>query len=65
MTKPTPIVWIVELWCGQRYEPTVGIGLSREDGRMKLARWKRINPHDKFRLVPYETRRLKGQKHVD
>ena len=37
----------------QRFAPTVGIGLSREDGRKKLAEWQANNPDTAFRLVHY------------
>ena len=48
-------VWIVE---GRfeplyRWEPTVGIGLSREDGRNKLKEWSQHNPFGQFRLRKY------------
>ena len=52
-------VWIVEMWFKptKRYrlgwQPTVGCGLSREDGRRKLAEWKKTNLNDKFRLRRY------------
>lgn len=51
-------VWIVEMdesqiTGAQRFAPTVGIGLSREDGRKKLAEWQANNPDTAFRLVHY------------
>ena len=51
-------VWIVEMDVSNitghnRFEPTVGVALSREDGRKKLAEWKANNPDTDFRLAHY------------
>ncbi len=52
-------VWIVEMlntWYlskGPQWEPTVGIGLSRSHGRMKLKNWQAKCPDDNFRLRRY------------
>jgi hypothetical protein len=46
-------VWIVEMKCDELWEPTVGIGLTREDGRKALVSWQLHNPDDKFRLRQY------------
>lgn len=46
-------IWVVEMLCGNRWDPTVGVGLCREDGRRQLAEWRSQNPHDGFRLVKY------------
>jgi len=48
-------VWIVEMWNPEkrRWEPTVGCGLSRAEGRLQLKKWKENNPYDKFRLKRY------------
>ena len=50
------MIWVVELWNVNRgrWEPTVGLGLSREDGRREIAEWREMNPEDRFRLVKYE-----------
>jgi len=54
--KPDALLWVVEMKCAGNWEPTVGAKLSRRDGREELAEWKRDNPCDQFRLVPYERR---------
>lgn len=56
-------VWVVEMltqdrgsWreAGpQRWEPTIGCGLTRNGARDVLAKWCASNPHDRFRLVAY------------
>lgn len=51
-------LWVVEMDVSkitskQRYEPTVGVALSRRDGRVKLAEWNAANPGTAFRLVHY------------
>ena len=58
-TDPTRKVWVVEVRYWHReglsppWHPTVGVGLTRMDGRRVLSDWKRRNPDDSFRLVPY------------
>jgi hypothetical protein len=54
-TFSTTTIWVVEMWCRapRRWLPTVGVGLSRTDGRDALADWQRQNPDDKFRLRQY------------
>jgi hypothetical protein len=47
-------IWVVEMKVGNNWEPTIGVGLTREDGRLELARWRGKNPTYKFRLVKYE-----------
>lgn len=49
------MVWIVEMWNGlsSRWEATVGVSLTRSDGRIELLRWRDDNPSDDFRLRPY------------
>lgn len=50
-------IWVVEMRCpltGNSWEPTVGVGLTREYGREVLKEWRRRNPVDKFRLIKYE-----------
>jgi hypothetical protein len=51
-------LWVVEMDVSQiagnmRFEPTVGVALSRRDGRVALAEWRAENPGTKFRLVHY------------
>ena len=50
-------VWIVEMWIdtpgNERWDPTVGCALNRDDGRHELEIWREHNPDDKFRLVKY------------
>ncbi len=48
-------VWIVEMWNDERkrFEPTVGVAITRYDGRITLQDWRDHNPADKLRLVRY------------
>lgn len=46
-------IWIVEMLCNSGWKPTVGAGLTREEGRIELARWRSRMPDDDFRLVKY------------
>lgn len=56
--SPTRRVWIVEVKFAEdrHWRPTVGIGLTREDGRWALACWRLKLPDDQVRLRPYEER---------
>lgn len=57
-------VWVVEMWHDERerWEPCVGIGLTREDAREEREVWKLNNPDDRFRIEKYvgELRELKN-----
>ena len=48
-------LWVVEILnpLNNRWEPTVGVRIARDDGRVVLKGWRRRNPSDKFRLVKY------------
>ena len=50
-------IWVVEAnyadFPGEDFQPTVGVGLSKNDGRDKLKEWRRNNPSGKFRLTKY------------
>lgn len=46
-------LWVIEMEDGGEFTPTVGVRLSREDGRQELKEWKYECPADKFRLVKY------------
>jgi hypothetical protein len=50
-------IWVVEMWNpdSERWEPTVGVRLSRSAGRNEIHGWRYDNPDDKFRLVPYQS----------
>ena len=54
-------LWVIEIQMDDgTWEPTVGAGLTRADGRDKLWQW-RYGSSIKFRLVryvPYEKKRL-------
>jgi len=51
----TQSIWIVEMFSdvSRRYEPTVGAGLTRNDGRLRLKEFQDRNPADRFRLKKY------------
>ncbi len=47
-------IWVVEMrLTSGRWEPTVGLGLTRAEGQLMRRMWKRDNPDDRFRLVVY------------
>ena len=48
-------IWVVEMQndISLKFEPTVGVGLTRKDGRDEKRKWKTANPDDKFRLKKY------------
>lgn len=48
-------IWVVELRESRvgAWRPTVGVALCRAEGRIRLAEWRRHNPDDYLRLVPY------------
>lgn len=50
-------VWIVEMWWENHWSETHGIGMTREEGRIKLKEWQNIYPDDKFRLTRYDASR--------
>lgn len=55
-------IWIVEMDTSEAHneppgcvwEPTVGVGLTREHGREKKKEWEKRNPGSKFRIEKYE-----------
>lgn len=47
------ILWVVEMWIKYKWEPTVSVSRSRDDGRLELSECRIVNPSDKFRLVQY------------
>ena len=50
-------LWVIEMNVSEigipKFQATVGVGLSREDGRKKLSEWRRNNPQTSFRLTHY------------
>lgn len=48
-------LWVVELLIEDTgaWEPSVGVSLTRADGREELKDWRQRNPSDKFRLRRY------------
>ena len=65
-------VWVVEMlntWYtsrGPKWEPVVGIGLTRKQGLLKARQWREKNPDDRFRVRQYarlaaaDIKRLEG-----
>ena len=49
------MIWVVEMFdeIRARWEPTVGVALSRRDGRDELNNWRVRNRFDKFMLARY------------
>jgi hypothetical protein len=48
-------LWVVEMWneITQQWEPTVGVALTRDQGRREVRQWREDNRSDEFRLVVY------------
>lgn len=50
-------IWVVEMLIGSKgghvWEPTVGCGITRSQGREELVQWREDNPADRFRLREY------------
>ena len=52
-------IWVVEMFncCYAcilpRWEPTVGVEVTRADARKAKGEWERKNPYDKFRIRKY------------
>lgn len=46
-------VYVIELWDGGKYIPTVGVGRTRESGELELSRWRKRLPKDTLRLQKY------------
>ena len=60
MDKHCARIWVVEMcgWLSSRgaaktWRTTVGVALTREDGRLVLKSWRLHNPNDKFRIRLY------------
>jgi len=57
MTERTApnIVWVVEMWSeiNRKFEPTVGVRLTRDEGRIELRAWSVRNSSERFRLKKY------------
>ena len=47
-------MWVVEIYLSRRWQPTVGVALTKRTGREVLAHWKGNLPDDKVRLRPYQ-----------
>ncbi len=50
----TAVIWVVEMFDGKIWKPTVGVDLTRETIRGRLKAWQSFNPHDKFRIQRYK-----------
>ena len=48
-------IWVVEMWNyeRERWEPTVGVGLTRDCARQEIVLWRGNNPSNRFRLKSY------------
>ena len=48
-------LWVVEIDFddGKGWQPTVGVGLTRDDARRECAEWQQNNSADKFRVREY------------
>ena len=56
-TLVMPHVWIVEMWNPRRdkWEPTVGCTIQKDEAAALRRDWLRRNPNDKFRVQRYAT----------
>ncbi|MFA5186939.1 MAG: hypothetical protein WC551_10705 [Patescibacteria group bacterium] len=60
-------LWVVEMWSNAyftippRWEPTVGVALTRRHGMIEIKQWRKNNPHGSFRLVKYRAARELGK----
>jgi hypothetical protein len=52
-TEEKRYLWVVEMRIDGRWEPTVGVSLAREQGRVELRQWREDNIFDEFRLERY------------
>lgn len=52
-------MWLVEMLDVDAWRPTVGIALTRSEGRVALRHWRTRNSFDVFRLVRYYRERGK------
>lgn len=50
-------IWVVEVdfQNGKGFVPTIGVAITREDGKKELHKWKFMLPNDTMRLVKYVT----------
>ncbi len=46
-------LWVVEVEYGPRWEPTVGVAITREGGRKELRLWQSRSPGLRLRLAKY------------
>ena len=46
-------IWVIEMFDGKEWGPTVGVGLCRADARIKKQDWEKRNPDDRFRIRQY------------
>jgi hypothetical protein len=47
-------VWVIQMLCDGKWEPTIGTGITRDDAQMrKRAEWEKPSPDDKFRIRKY------------
>lgn len=48
-------IWVVEMWNNRlkKWEPTLGVGLTRKYFELSLRVWRMGNPNDKFRPKKY------------
>lgn len=53
-------LWVVELFVYGRWEPTIGVRLTRDEAREEMQSWRRRNPTDRFRLRRYTAPEAKG-----
>lgn len=46
-------VWVVEMYIGRRWVPTVSVDQTRDAARYDKHAWQRQNPDDRFRVRQY------------
>ena len=54
-------IWVIEVWTGKCWEPTVGVALWRKTAVNERKVWESKNPDDRFRVVKYICSNVSGQ----
>lgn len=56
-------VWIIEMLCDGKWEPTIGCRLTRSEAREEMkCDWMARNKHDRFRVRKYVAEDIKRKE---
>jgi hypothetical protein len=53
MKKESQIIWVLEMKCNGKWEPTAAIGLWEGSLNYTIKVWENHNPGEKFRISEY------------